>query len=130
MADSYTVRTDIGKIVVSNNSIREIVQAAVDKFDGRVYITNRKGRPQGRFGDEARDIDITVSEGRLRIRTYIVIRFGISIHLVTNEIAEDIKNGIETVTGQKPAVVSLVVAGVMSAKLAKRDIEVVKEYDD
>ena len=42
MADEYTVRTDIGKIVIQNNSMREIVKKAVDGLGGRVSITNKR----------------------------------------------------------------------------------------
>jgi Uncharacterized protein conserved in bacteria len=130
MADEYTVRTDIGKIVIQNNSIREIVKKAVDDLGGRVSITNKKGRPQGLFGDDSRDIEIEIIDGRLSIKTYIVIRFGISIHNVTSRIMDSVCSDIELLTGQKPASITINVAGVMSTKLAKRDIEVKRHYDD
>ena len=113
MADEYTVRTDIGKIVIQNNSIREIVKKAVDDLGGRVSITNKKGRPQGLFGDDSRDIEIEIIDGRLSIKTYIVIRFGISIHNVTSRIMDSVCSDIELLTGQKPASITINVAGVM-----------------
>lgn len=130
MADKYIVRTDIGKISVYDNTIREIVAGAAESVSGRAYITNSRGKQARRSSERLKDIEVDVADGRIFVRVYIVIKFGLSIHYVTDKLINGIRDGIHTLTGQDPKQITVVVAGVMSVRFAKRDIEIKVTYDD
>ncbi|MEE3363008.1 MAG: Asp23/Gls24 family envelope stress response protein, partial [Anaerovoracaceae bacterium] len=96
MADKYIVRTDIGKISVYDNTIREIVAGAAESVSGRAYITNSRGKQARRSSERLKDIEVDVADGRIFVRVYIVIKFGLSIHYVTDKLINGIRDGIHT----------------------------------
>ena len=55
---------------------------------------------------------------------YIVVKFGCSISQVTNEIIDYIYDKMETIMGERPEKVTVVVTGSVSKNIARRHIEV------
>ena len=127
----FTVETSLGVISVSKNAIGKIVTEAVDLFDGKVIISNHKGKVPGivsKIGglDDITNIEISAGEQGLDIRVFIVLRFGTSITRVTNSLVDEIHEKIKEMMGIEPNSVAVVVTGMISKNIARRHIEVTR----
>lgn len=126
-----TVETDLGTITVNKAAIGKIIIEAARKFDGKVIISNHKGKVPGRVPklggmDEINHMEIELNENGLDIRVFVVLRFGTSITQVTNQMVDEIHNNIKNMTGMEPNSVAVVVTGVLSKHVAPRHIEVTR----
>ena len=126
-----TVETDLGTITVNKAAIGKIIIEAAEKFDGKVIISNHKGKVPGlvsKFGgmDEINNMEIELTENGLNIRVFVVLRFGTSITRVTNQMVDEIHKNIKAMTGMEPNSVAVVVTGVLSKHVAPRHIEVTR----
>ncbi len=132
----YRENNDFGTISVLDNAISDIIIDEIKKYGGRIDITNSRGKAVPKLyksvgGSAAANIQIdTDDDERLDIKLHIVLKFGMSIKKTTDEIAENIRKQINLATGKNPARITLVITGVVSKKFARRNIEVVKTYDE
>lgn len=125
----YSVETEIGTISITKNVIGKIITDAVDAFHGKVIISNHRGkipRLVSKLGgmDETSNMEINFGEDGIDVRVFIVIRFGTSITMVTNQLVDEIHETISIMTGREPNSVAVVVSGIISKNVAKRHIEV------
>lgn len=121
--------TSIGTISVTKSLIGRIVAEAVSQFDGKVLVSNHKGKlpkqlPKKNSGEEVNSMELSFGENGLDLRVFIVIRFGTSITMVTNRLIDTIQEKIKEVMGQEPNSVAVVVTGMISKNIARRHIEV------
>lgn len=136
MIEQNVTKTEYGNITVTRHAIGLLVSKKVKEFNGKVLLSNHKGKIMGivsKLGrvDEIDNMDITFDEnGAPDIKIFVIIRFGTSIAKTTNTLIENIHSSVTTVLGQEPAGISVVVAGMISKNIAKRNIEVSKRYDD
>lgn len=126
-----TVETDLGNIVVSKAAVGKIITEAVDRFEGKVIISNNKGKVPGfvsKIGgmDDSNTMEINYTEQGLDIRVFVVLRFGTSITQVTNKLVNEIHENVKKMTGMEPSNVAVVVTGMISKKIAPRHIEVTR----
>lgn len=126
-----TVETDLGNIVVSKAAVGKIITEAVDRFEGKVIISNNKGKVPGfvsKIGgmDDSNTMEINYTEQGLDIRVFVVLRFGTSITQVTNKLVNEIHENVKKMTGMEPSSVAVVVTGMISKKIAPRHIEVTR----
>lgn len=125
----YRVETEDGSIGITRAVIARIVTEAVEQFHGKVWISNAKGKVLG-VGrklvgmDESDFVQIEAGDKGLDIRLNIVIRFGTSIGMVTEQLIEDIKQHIEEFTGIEVNSTAIVVTGLISKQMTRRNIEV------
>ncbi|MDI9493249.1 MAG: Asp23/Gls24 family envelope stress response protein [Bacillota bacterium] len=125
----YLHETEAGTIKIQRAVIGRIVIEAVRKFQGRVLITSRKGKPvriKHKHGiPYATDyFDISMGEKGLDIRIYIAIRFGTSIGSVTEQLISDIKADIEKLASIAVNSIAINVTCMISKQIARRNIEV------
>ena len=130
------MNTDLGEIRFSTNVIKKIVTDAVHLCEGKVYIYHYKGKYQnamtgittkmtlynGDRGDPSA-IEVVDSENGLSITTYLVVKFGTSIRTSCIDILYYISRSVETVFGEKPESIKLIVTGIESNEIAKRNLE-------
>ncbi len=126
-----TVETDLGKITVPKAAVGKIIAHTVEQFEGKVIISNNKGKVPGfvsKIGgmDDSSSMEIALTEQGLDIRVFVVLRFGTSITSVTGRLVDKIHENIKEMTGVEPNSVVVVVTGVISKKIAPRHIEVTR----
>lgn len=125
----YKLETKDGSISIDKGVVGKIITNAVEQFNGKVLISNHKGKVPG-FGakigvtDDISFMDITIGKNGLEIRFFIVIRFGTSINRVTEELITNIKKNAEETTGLEVSSVAVVVAGMVSKQTVRRNIEI------
>ncbi len=119
----FEKETDLGQIHFSRSVIERIIKDAVSECDGKVFLSNYKGKymrvvPGSDYTIEQTDdgIDITV---------YVVIAFGAGIGRYSKQMLEHIYDNVEKVMGERPHYVKIVVTGVQSKKeIARRHVEI------
>lgn len=124
---------DKGDILISENAIAQLVIDQIQTMRGRVLPATSKGKrisPVKKvFGNEQEDsVQIKVKGNDLSIRVYVIVRIGVSISKTLDMLIEKIKQSVEESTGVAPSSVSVVVSGVLSKNIARRNMEVRKKY--
>ncbi|MDO4552981.1 MAG: Asp23/Gls24 family envelope stress response protein [Bacillota bacterium] len=125
----YQMKTEEGSIGIGRDVITRIIIEVVEQFQGKVLISNAKGKllgPGMRLVGvgEGSFIELEMGKQGLDIRLNIVIRFGTSISMVTEQLIIDIKENIEKYTGIEVNSTAVVVAGLLSKQMTRRNIEV------
>ncbi|QAT42805.1 Asp23/Gls24 family envelope stress response protein [Aminipila luticellarii] len=125
----YKEETENGSITIGKAVIAKIVAETVSQFHGKVLISNYKNKAvtfAAKIGvtEDINNMDITMGEKGLDIKLYIVVKFGTSIGLVTNRLINDIHDKVYEYTSIEPNSVAVVVTGMISKNIAKRNIEV------
>lgn len=126
----YRLETAAGTISIEKTVIGKIIAEAVAKFNGKVLISNHKGKAISGFAarigmmDDISSMEIVLGKTGLDIRFYILIRFGTSINRVTEQLIETIKYNTEEITGIEVNSIALVVTGMISKQTVRRNIEV------
>jgi uncharacterized alkaline shock family protein YloU len=126
----YRLETMDGMISVDKTVVGKIIAEAVAQFNGKVLISNHKGKPVSGFAakigmtDDISSMEINQGKSGLDIRFFILIRFGTSINRVTEQLIETIKNNTEHITGLEVSSIAVVVTGMISKQTVRRNIEV------
>jgi uncharacterized alkaline shock family protein YloU len=133
LAESYSIKTERGNILITKKVIARIVVDAVDRFEGKVFITNQNGKLFGAFSrlgglDETINMEINFSEKGVDIRLFIVVRFGTSIGMVTTQLMDDIQAGVSRVMGIETNSLTVVLVGTISRTIAMKYMEGRKKY--
>ncbi|WP_324824003.1 Asp23/Gls24 family envelope stress response protein [Sinanaerobacter sp. ZZT-01] len=128
----YKIQTENGTITLFKEAVAAIIIRVMETFAGKVLIANQKGkiyhfiaRVSGK--EDGGTIEIVNGKKGFDIRIYVLIRFGSSINKTTELIIEQIKNEVEKGTGVPVNSVSVVITGVFSKQIARRNIEIKKE---
>ena len=134
MGNAFKETTNFGEIVISDDAISEIVLSEIRKYKNSIYITNSKGKRTSKVyksvgGSSATNIDIISENNVIEIKMYLIFKFGMSIKKTTEELMENIRKQIELATGKNPKSITIVITGMASKKIARRNIEVKKVYD-
>lgn len=129
--------TKLGTISVSNMLFAQIIGESFTKeycLD-RVWPASKRGRQIGSdakfsLSDFANHIDVNPSSdgGSFDLEFSIIVKFGTSIRSISEHLADDIAATIEEKTGKKPNQIKIRISGVKSKQIAKRNLEVIKNY--
>ncbi len=125
----YKLDTETGQIIIDKAVIRRIVAECLGVFEGKVRLANYKGQSRGMVSkisgiDDSGLITVAKSQTGIEIRINITIRFGTSINRVTDQLIADIKENVFKLAGVEVSGVTILIVGIMSKKLVRRNIEV------
>lgn len=125
----YRNENEHGSIILEKAVFAKIVTETVAQFNGKVLISNYKNKATtfaAKIGvtDDISNMDIVMGEKGLDVKLYIVVKFGTSIGMVTNTLIKDIHDKIYEFTSVEPNSVAIVVTGMISKNIARRNIEV------
>lgn len=125
----YRNENEHGSIILEKAVFAKIVTETVAQFNGKVLISNYKNKATtfaAKIGvtDDISNMDIGMGEKGLDVKLYIVVKFGTSIGMVTNTLIKDIHDKIYEFTSVEPNSVAIVVTGMISKNIARRNIEV------
>ncbi len=126
----YRFETTEGSILIDRAVVGKIIAEAVAQFNGKVLISNHKGKVVSSFAakigvmDDTSFMEIISGKNGLDIRFFILIRFGSSINRVTEQLIETVKKNTEEITGLEVNSIAVVVTGMVSKQTVRRNIEV------
>lgn len=117
----YKEETEFGKIIINENTIFQMILPEIEEYSRNLYVSNSKGKRTNKFFIENKD--------GVEVKINIVVKFGTSIQKVTDDIISIVYDQLSLITGLKVKKITVVVVGVVAKKLAKRNVEVSREYD-
>lgn len=125
----YKEENEKGSIVIEKAVITKIISEVVSQFNGKVVISNYKNKARTFYAkigvsDDSNSMDISMGEQGMDIKLYVVVKFGTSINMVTNQLINNIHAKIAEYTNIEPNSVTVVVTGMISKNIARRNIEV------
>ncbi|MDO4177071.1 MAG: Asp23/Gls24 family envelope stress response protein [Bacillota bacterium] len=115
------ITNELGDIRFSRNVILRIVDDAVETCDGRVTVHNFKGKYKSVMPGHDGVTYLETPDG-VDITVYVVVNFGTSIRENCGRISAYINENVERVMGERPHNVRIVVTGVQSKEIARRNI--------
>lgn len=129
--------TDLGTISISNAIFAQIILDAFEQEScrGKVWPATRRGRQLG--GDQMPDAadygshieaERSLDGTSIDLEFSIIIRFGSSIRKVTDALGDFIAEAICEKQGRYPHQIKIRIAGVRSRQIARRNLEVIKNY--
>ena len=130
---SVIVRNEYGAIAVNKGVIEKmIVEDLLDMTD-KVILCNKKGKvikdnPTPLIDPDYYDsVEVSEKKNHIRVKVYIIARFGNSISRLSDEIMNRIESDFRMLRLDMPSSITVSVKGVMSSKLIKRNIEAVRK---
>ncbi|MDR1042396.1 MAG: Asp23/Gls24 family envelope stress response protein [Clostridiales Family XIII bacterium] len=124
----YKEKTGRGRIKYDENIIGAIARRAIAGTGGRAAPSDAKGRQiKGEGVSGAADdtiVDAAFADGALSAKMYILVRFGSSISKVCEDIDRDFRAAVPGVIGAEVGELTIVVKGLLSKNVSKRNIEV------
>jgi uncharacterized alkaline shock family protein YloU len=124
----YKETTEFGSVSFGDTLPGNAVKRVVLGMDGKFLLSSPKGkqlRSSGRpHGDDYSFIETEYVDGSVNITLYVILRFGISIASAVHELDEAVRHEIASVLAIEPNRVRIVVTGVLSKNLSKRNIAV------
>ena len=128
----YQKDTNIGQISVAKNVVTEIIYKAVRVFGNNVVVDNYAKSSNKLYykmsgGADSNAIEITNSESGIAIKIYIMVKFGTSISKVSKLIISEVNEGFEKTFGMKPSSTEVIITGVFSKNVVRRNIKVTEK---
>lgn len=127
--------TKLGKITLSKLYFAQIIAGSLQQPScaDKVWASTKRGRLIGagaklNLSDLASHIEIEQSEAGYALEFSVITKFGASIRQISDLLADDIAERLQTEQGEKPAQIKIRIAGVKSKQIARREVEVVKSY--
>lgn len=134
MNDVYKEKTEYGNILIADTAVHKLVETVIENHKGKVFLTNSKGKRMNKVyrsvrGDQTSDVHVYTYNGKTVICVYLIIKFGMSIKDTTDKLMEELREAYNHAVGENPWKIKIVITGVISKKLARRNVEVEKTYD-
>lgn len=127
--------TEYGKIKLNDNIFSKAVLAAVSKTEGKVFYASERGKILGGIdqkvspGELASNIIISEDAKHYLLKFFVIMSFGASIKKNCTEVLDNLEKQIRTMFPDKGCKIILKIVGVKSKNIAKRNIEIVREYE-
>ena len=141
----YETDSQIGRITLDNGVLGSIILQEVAETEGKIILCSSKGKPVRNalkktgpddkparsinIGDESGFFDISWDEDRLNINVYIIVRLGGSINTPAETLNSNLNVKIRELLGLSPASITVIIKGILSKNISRRDIHVSKTYD-
>lgn len=131
-------KTDLGTVKISNVLFAQIIVNSLRQKEclGKAWPATSKGKQIGNdqkfnVSDVASHIIVKHSSDGIDIELEfnILIQFGNSISAITTAISDYIAENIQKILGKKPNRIKINITGIRSKQIARRNLEVVKQYE-
>jgi len=121
-SDRYRT-TELGLVKINNNAITAVASTAAMEVKGVAKVGRGIGKTiyeivMGRAGKKG--VKIHASENELRLIVYITVDYGVDIPRVADEVQENVKTTVESMTGMIVSAVDVIVEGVRSGQFPEK----------
>jgi len=127
---SYHEENENGRIRIGRGVIEGVCAHVIDGFEGRILVSDPKGRLKSgapRAEDSRGFARARIREGKVDIKLYLIVQFGISMRDSARALAKSLRREFPALTGLEAGLVTMVFVGTLSEKLTKRNITFVDD---
>ena len=122
-------KTEKGTVLMDSNVFSMITLETALAREEIYAVTNARGkrirtRGTGRENLGFIEIDYTEKDEEIDLRVYVILNFGKSIRTVAKEFGREVRKNISEITGISVRNLTMVVTGVRSRKIARRELEI------
>ncbi|NLC72376.1 MAG: Asp23/Gls24 family envelope stress response protein [Ruminococcaceae bacterium] len=116
MPENYiSSQSEKGTINISEEVVVSMVRAAINEIDGVATLTNNTGVELAELlgiKSPSKCVKVQIENGIMNIDTIIMVRYGMNVVNVANQVQESVTNAVESMTGMGTPVVNVHVSGV------------------
>ena len=132
---SVILRNKYGAIAVNKGVIERMIIEDMLGMDSAIMLSNKKGKPIKEKPTPFIDpdyydaVDVSEKKGEVKVKLYIVVKYGNNISRTAERIFSAVENDFETLRLEKPSRISIKVrgiSGVMNDEIVKRNIDIVR----
>lgn len=126
----YSEINDEGTVSINESVICQIIEETVEsEFAGRVWLSSKKSQPSSIMTmlgakEVTDDIEMYLENGQLYLKMFVILKFGVSIKKTTSELIQKLKQAIENNAVMPVKEITLIVNGVVSKQIARRNITI------
>ena len=122
------LKTEYGTINLSKNIFYQIIRDSVADTKGMARFGNTRLFLPFLVNDESNCMKLDFDDDNVYIEVFLIVRFGVSISRIADEVMENIQKECITNFGTKPARTKVNITGVESKnKTIRRSIEFTRE---
>ncbi len=130
--------TGLGKITVDNKLFAGLIEEALQSEEclDLIWLSSRKGKLIATGDGEnfseiasAIEIDGNPEESSIDMTIPVIIKFGTSISRITDKFCDILSEKMKAKSAAFPRTIKRIVTGVKSRNIAKRNLEIIKEYE-
>jgi uncharacterized alkaline shock family protein YloU len=123
---AYHEKNKNGRIRIGRGVVEAVCARIVDDFQGRILVSNPKGRLRQSAGSSAETekgfARARIRHGKLDIKLYLIFQFGASMREAAGMLAMRIREDFPVQTGIEVGIITMVFVGTLSEKLSKRNV--------
>lgn len=132
---SVILRNKYGAIAVNKGVIERMIIEDMLGMDELLVLSDKKGRPIKEKPTPFIDpdyydaVDVSDKKGEVKVKLYIVTKYGTNISDLAEKIFESVENDFEMLRLEKPNKISVKVrgiSGIMNDEIVKRNIDIVR----
>lgn len=132
---SVITRNSYGAVAVNKVVIERMIIEDMLGMDAFLMLSNKKGRPIKEKPTPIIDpdyydaVDVNEKKGEVKVKIYVVIKYGSNISKTADRIFEVIENDFSMLRLDKPRTISIKIrgiTGVNSDEIVKRNIDIVR----
>lgn len=96
------IETSKGNIYYSSELIKNIVVLSTMECNGVISMTNRNIKKS--FNENLKDnmnngVKVTLVDKKLNVDVFVIVKYGVKVAVIANEIIQKVKNNVESYTG-------------------------------
>ena len=123
-------KTEKGTVTMDSNVFSMIALETALRREEIFAVTNARGkrirtRGTGRENLGFIEVGFTEKDDEIDLRIYVILNFGKSIRTVAKEFGREVRESIREITGISVRNLTMVVTGVKSRKIARRELEII-----
>ena len=123
-------KTEKGTVTMDSNVFSMIALETALRREEIFAVTNARGkrirtRGTGRENLGFIEVGFTEKDDEIDLRIYVILNFGKSIRTVAKEFGREVRESIRDITGISVRNLTMVVTGVKSRKIARRELEII-----
>lgn len=96
------IETSKGNIYYSSELIKNIVVLSTMECNGVVSMTNRnvkKSLSESLKDNMNNGVKVTLVDKKLNVDVFVIVKYGVKVAAIANEIIQKVKNNVENYTG-------------------------------
>jgi uncharacterized alkaline shock family protein YloU len=128
-------RNDYGAIAVNKSVIEKLIVEDLLSMSDDILLCNKKGKlikenPTPFIDPDYYDaVDLSEKKGYIKVKLYLIIRFGSNISETAERLFDMIEKDFEMLRLNRPNMLTMKVRGILSDEIVKRSIDVVRNND-
>ncbi len=118
-----TRKETFGNIEIEKSFFVNLLKYSLKKYNNIVWPANKKGKIVDPI-IMSDSLENYGNDGELKIRVYLIYKFGVSIKETTSDFVDEFSKTIIQALGELPSEITVCIVGIKSKQIARRQINI------